>query len=65
MVQRLGAPAFGLLICCMDMVPFVPCGPAAFTSGALYGSYVGACRRRLQLLSLLCRRFPLGLSVER
>lgn len=41
-MQRLGAPLFSLLICCMDMVPFVPCGPAAFTSGALYGSYVGA-----------------------
>jgi hypothetical protein len=42
LVQQLGAPLFSLLICCMDMVPFVPCGPAAFTSGALYGSYVGA-----------------------
>ena len=41
LVERLGAPLFSLLVCCMDMVPFVPCGPAAFTAGALYGSYVG------------------------
>mmetsp|Transcript_2381 Transcript_2381/g.4854 ORF Transcript_2381/g.4854 Transcript_2381/m.4854 type:complete len:248 (-) Transcript_2381:219-962(-) len=41
LIERLGAPFYCVILCFVDLIPFVPCGPAAFTSGVLYGTYKG------------------------
>mmetsp|Transcript_2197 Transcript_2197/g.3743 ORF Transcript_2197/g.3743 Transcript_2197/m.3743 type:complete len:282 (-) Transcript_2197:86-931(-) len=41
LIERLGAPFYAVILCLVDLIPFVPCGPAAFTSGVLYGTYKG------------------------
>ena len=45
-----GASFMALLVCLFDLVPFWPCGPAAFTSGALYGSKEGIVESQLSIL---------------
>mmetsp|Transcript_35386 Transcript_35386/g.67691 ORF Transcript_35386/g.67691 Transcript_35386/m.67691 type:complete len:274 (-) Transcript_35386:128-949(-) len=41
LVDRGGPGMYGLFICAMEMIPFVPCGPIAMTAGLLYGTTKG------------------------